>query len=50
MDSGIEHIEADKQANAGNTGPHLTIPFPAGTPLMIGVPAGKPVSVEPAPS
>lgn len=46
MDSGKAHIEADKQANPDSKGQTLTIPFPAGTPIMVGVPQQKPVQVD----
>ncbi len=42
MESGKSHINATKQVESDNKGPQLTVPFPAGTPLMIGVPPIKP--------
>lgn len=37
MDSGKAHIEADKQPVQGNTGTTVTFPFPAGTPMVVGI-------------
>lgn len=48
MNSGKAHIDADKQLIGGNTGPHLTVPFPAGTPLVVGIAPTKPMQVEDA--
>jgi hypothetical protein len=37
MESGKAHIEADKQLVGGNTAVNFTAPFPAGTPLVVGI-------------
>jgi hypothetical protein len=41
MDSGKAHIEADKQVVQGNTGTNITFPFPAGTPMVVGIAPNK---------
>lgn len=41
MDSGKAHIEADKQPIQGNTGTSITFPFPAGTPMVVGIAPNK---------
>lgn len=41
MDSGKAHIEADKQPVQGNTGTSITFPFPAGTPMVVGIAPNK---------
>lgn len=41
MDSGKAHIEADKQPVNGNTGTNITFPFPAGTPMVVGIAPNK---------
>lgn len=41
MDSGKAHIEADKQLVQGNTGTNITFPFPAGTPMVVGIAPNK---------
>jgi hypothetical protein len=46
MESGKAHINADKQPAVSNTSNTLSVPFPAGTPLMIGVAPQKPVTVD----
>ena len=46
MESGKAHINADKQPVVSNTSNTLSVPFPAGTPLMIGVAPQKPVTVD----
>lgn len=37
MESGQAHIEADKQPSGKGDGANITIPFPAGTPMMVAV-------------
>jgi len=37
LDSGKAHIEADKQVIQGHTGTTVTFPFPAGTPMVVGI-------------
>lgn len=44
MDSGKAHIEADKQVVQGNTGTNITFPFPAGTPMVVGIAPQKALS------
>lgn len=46
MDSGRSHIAATKQVEQGNLNSTLTIPFPAGTPMVIGVSTQKPLPIE----
>jgi len=46
MESGKSHINATKQVEQGNTGSTLTIPFPAGAPMVIGLSSQKPLQVE----
>lgn len=44
MESGKAHIEADKQPVEGNKGTNITFPFPAGTPMVVGIAPQKAVS------
>lgn len=46
LESGKAHINADKQVDDGSRGPHLSVPFPAGTPLVVGIAPQKHVSIE----
>jgi hypothetical protein len=46
MDSGKAHIDADKQAVQSNTGTNITFPFPAGTPMVVGIAPQKSMQVE----
>lgn len=46
MDSGKAHIEADKQPVQGNTGTSISFPFPAGTPMVVGIAPQNAMKIE----
>lgn len=49
LDSGKEHIAADRQPSLPTEGDKITVPFPPGTPLMIGVKPQAPREVSDSP-
>lgn len=50
LDSGKEHIAADRQPSLPTEGDRLTVPFPPGTPLMIGVKPEAPRELRDTPA
>lgn len=49
LDSGKEHIAADRQPSIPTEGDKISVPFPPGTPLMIGVKPQAPREVSDSP-